>query len=78
MADIADALDLAAASLLSSVSLQTLSGEHSCPDVSFGLKKNYQTSDYNPALIPYFDYLKMEISKFFNTGFFSNCDFKEK
>ena len=40
------------------------------------IEKNYQTSDYNPALIPYFGYLKMEKSKFFNTGFFSNCDFK--
>ena len=33
--------------------------EHSCPKVSFGLK-NYQKSDYNSALIPYFGYLKME------------------
>ena len=41
-----------------------------------GIEKNYQTSDYNPAFIPYFGYLKMEKSKFFNTGFFSNCDFK--
>ena len=55
---------------------QALGDSSQFPRSVIRIKKNYQTSDYNPALIPYFGYLKMEKSKFFNTGFFSNRDFK--
>ena len=67
---------LALTSFLSTFDVLSDFAQAQLPRSVIRIKKKFQTSDYNPALIPYFGYLKMEKSKFFNTGFFSNCDFK--